>query len=342
MHIIIERFKIKLAIKNIWKDWGGDSDNMNKKISIIGVPMWLGQTRYGTNLGPNVIRSTGLVERLKSLGQDVSDEGNLSIGITGRFRQNGENIKNLKTLAVSSEKLAAKVSDSIEKQCFPLILGGDHSIAMGTLAGVAKHFKNVGVIWFDAHADMNTPETSPSGNIHGMPLAASMGIGHPALTGIGGYEVKVKPENIVLIGARDIDAGEKELIKDKNIKVFTVEDVQKLGITEVINQTIAYLAERCDAIHLSFDLDGIDPTEVPGVGTPVAEGISYSDSVRAINLLGASSLLTSAEFVEFNPLLDKDDKTAYAVANLIGALFGETAKNKQPQNTNWQKNNRAM
>jgi len=315
---------------------------MKKDISIIGVPMWLGQTRYGTNLAPNVIRSAGLVERLKALGQNVVDEGNLSIGITGRFRQNNENIKNLKTLALSSETLAAKVSKSIEKQCFPLVLGGDHSIAMGTLAGVAKHFKNIGVIWYDAHADMNTPETSPTGNIHGMPLAASMGIGHSALTRIAGYEVKVKPENIVLIGARDVDPGEQQLIKEKNIKVYTPEDVKQLGIDEVIKQTLAYLSERCDGIHLSFDLDGIDPVEVPGVGTPVVDGISYQDSARGVQLLGASNLLTSAEFVEFNPLLDKDDATVRAVANLIGVLFGQNAKNKQPQGGNWQKNSQAI
>ena len=314
---------------------------MKKKISIIGVPMWLGQTRYGTNLGPNVIRSTGLVERLKSLGQHVIDEGNLSIGITGRFRHNGENIKNLKTLAISSEKLAAKVSDSIEKQCFPLILGGDHSIAMGTLAGVAKHFNNLGVIWYDAHADMNTPETSPSGNIHGMPLAASMGLGHPALTGIGGYKGKVKAENIVLIGARDIDAGEKALIAEKNIKVYTPEDVKRLGMDEVIKQTLAYLSKRCDGIHLSFDLDGIDPQEVPGVGTPVADGISYSESARAIRLLGESKALASAEFVEFNPLLDKEDRTGQAVANLIGVLFGQSVRNKQ-LDSNWEKKSEAI
>ena len=314
---------------------------MKKKISIIGVPMWLGQTRYGTNLGPNIIRSTGLVERLKSLGQHVIDEGNLSIGITGRFRNTGENIKNLKTLAISSEKLAAKVSDSIEKKCFPLILGGDHSIAMGSLAGVAKHVKNLGVIWYDAHADMNTPETSPSGNIHGMPLAASMGLGHPALTGIGGYKGKVKPENIVLIGARDIDAGEKVLIAEKNIKVYTAEDVKRLGMDEVMKQTLAYLSKRCDGIHLSFDLDGIDPQEVPGVGTPVTDGISYTESARAIELLGKSNALVSAEFVEFNPLLDKDDVTARAVANLIGVLFGESVRTKQTNRT-WEKDSEAI
>ena len=306
---------------------------MKRKISIVGVPMWLGQTRYGTNLGPQGIRCAGLMDRLKGIGQDVVDEGNLSIGITGCFRQSGENIKNVKTLVDSSEKLAAKVSNIIQEGRFPLILGGDHSIAMGTLAGVAKHYKNIGVIWYDAHADMNTPETSPTGNIHGMPLAASMGLGHSALTNIGGYQGKVKPEHIVLIGARDVDKGEQQLIEEKNIKMYTANDVKRLGMEVVIAEAVRYLSERCDGIHLSFDVDGIDPAEFPGVGTPVANGLSYKESLQAVRLLAAAENLISAEFVEVNPLLDKDDMTARLTVNLIGALFGETAKSKQVQRT---------
>jgi arginase len=315
---------------------------MERKISIVGVPMWLGQTRYGTNLGPQGIRNAGLVDRLKAVGENVLDEGNLSIGITGRFRQSGENIKNVKTLVESSEKLAAKVSSIIQEGRFPLVLGGDHSIAMGTLAGVAKHFKNIGVIWYDAHADMNTPETSPSGNIHGMPLAASMGLGHSALTHIGGYRGKVKPEHIVLIGARDIDKGEQQLIAEKNIKVYTADDVKRLGMEVVIAETLRYLSERCDGIHLSFDVDGIDPAEFPGVGTPVTNGLTYKESLQAVRLLSASDKLISAEFVEVNPLLDKDDTTARLTVNLIGALFGESAKSKQLQRSYKQKNIEAM
>lgn len=301
---------------------------MKKSVSILGVPMWLGQTRYGTNLAPDVIRSTGLVERLKGLYLEVKDEGNIPVDLTGRFRHEGQNIKNIKTVAKCSEKLAAKVSDILEQQCFPLILGGDHSIAIGTLAGAAKHFNNLGVIWYDAHADMNTPETSPSGNIHGMPLAASMGLGHPALTDIGGYQGKVKPENIVLIGARDIDEGEKQLIAGKNIKVYSNDDVHKLGIERVIRETIEYLTERCDGIHLSFDLDGIDPREIPGVGTPVANGLSYKDSIKAVQLLFATGKITSAEFVEVNPILDSQNITSQLTINLICEMFGENAKDK--------------
>lgn len=307
---------------------------MKRKISIVGVPMWLGQTRYGTNLGPQGIRCAGLVDRLKGIGQEVVDEGNLTIGVTGRFRQTDENIKNLRTLVESSEKLAAKVSDIIQAGRFPLVLGGDHSIAMGTLAGVAKHYKNLGVIWYDAHADMNTPETSPSGNIHGMPLAASMGFGHSALTHIGGFQEKVKPEHIVLIGVRDIDLGEQQLIAEKNIKVYTAKDVKQLGIEVVIAETLRYLSGRCDGIHLSFDVDGIDPLEFPGVGTPVMNGVSYKESLQAVRLLAASEKLISAEFVEVNPLLDKDDTTARLTVNLIGALFGEAVRSKQSQRTN--------
>lgn len=315
---------------------------MKRKISIVGVPMWLGQTRYGTNLGPQGIRCAGLVDRLKNVGHDVVDEGNLSIGITGRFRQSGENIKNVKTLVESSEKLAAKVSNIIQEGRFPLVLGGDHSIAMGTLAGAAKHLKNIGVIWYDAHADMNTPETSPSGNIHGMPLAASMGFGHSALTNIGGYQGKVKPEHIVLIGVRDIDKGEQQLIAEKNIKTYTANDVKRLGMEVVIAETLRYLSERCDGIHLSFDVDGIDPLEFPGVGTPVLNGLSYKESLQAVRLLAASEKLISAEFVEVNPLLDKDDSTSRQTVNLIGALFGEAAKSKQVQKTFRQKDAKAI
>lgn len=332
---------MKFAV-NIVKIGAVIVDYRKKDISIVGVPMWLGQSHYGTNLGPQSIRSAGLVERLRSLGRNVIDEGNLSIGITGRFKQSGENIKNLKTLAASTENLAAKVSDIIEKGRFPLILGGDHSIAIGTLAGVSRHFKRLGVIWYDAHADMNTPGTSPSGNIHGMPLAASMGLGHPALTGIGGYKEKVKPEHLILIGVRDIDEGERQLIARKNIKAYTADDVNRLGIEAVIGEALKYLAERCDGIHLSFDVDGIDPDEIPGVGTPVTGGIPYRDSLEALRLLAASGNLVSAEFVEVNPLLDTDTITTRRTVNLISAFFGEKAKYKQVVKAEKRKNAEAI
>lgn len=296
---------------------------MKQKISMLGVPMWLGQTRYGTNMGPSELRLAGLTGRLKLLGLEVADEGNIPVGSAGPRKLADKNMKNTKAVVKANEKLAAKVSDMVKKGRFPLVLGGDHSIAIGTLAGIAKHYKNLGVIWYDAHADMNTPETSPSGNIHGMPLAASMGLGPACLTQIGGYSHKVRPENIVLIGVRDIDPGEQELISNARIKAYSADDVNRLGIDRVMQAALDYLAERCDGIHLSFDLDGIDPAEIPGVGTPVSVGISYADSLQAVELLFNSQKITSAEFVEVNPLLDKGGISAQRTVNLISTFFGE-------------------
>lgn len=297
---------------------------MKKGISVIGVPMWLGQTRFGPNMGPEAIRAAGLMSRLRALSYDAIDMGNIAIGGAAKVKTHDKTLKNLNAIVAASKKIAAKVAGIAASNRFPLILGGDHSMSIGTLAGISKKFANLGVIWYDAHADMNTPETTPSGNIHGMPLAASMGIGHSSLTGVGGYIGKVKPENVVLIGARDIDPGERDFIRDKNIKVYTAEDVYRLGIEQVIAETIEYLGARCDGVHLSFDMDGIDPFDAPGVGTPVSEGITSSESLLAMRLLAESGIITSAEFVELNPLLDKEDRTALTAVAMMSTLLGET------------------
>ena len=169
-----------------------------------------------------------------------------------------------------------------------MIFGGDHSIAIGTLAGVSPHYENLGVIWYDAHGDLNTGDTSPSGNIHGMPLAVSLGIGHEDLTNIGQDTPKIKPENIVIIGARSLDEGERELIKEKGIKVYTMHEIDRLGMTKVMEESIDYLKDRTDGVHLSLDLDGLDPSDAPGVGTPVLGGISYRESHLAMEMLEES------------------------------------------------------
>jgi arginase len=301
-----------------------ERDSM-KKISIIGVPMDLGQTRRGVDMGPSAIRYAGVVERLERLSYDIEDLGDISIGKPERIDEEGikSNLRNLKAVAEANEKLAQAVDEVIKKGHFPLVLGGDHSIAIGTLAGVAKHYKNLGVIWYDAHGDLNTAETSPSGNIHGMPLAASLGFGHQALTAIGGYSPKVKPENIVLIGARALDEGEKQFIREKGIRVYTMHEVDRLGMTKVMEETIAYLKERTDGVHLSLDLDGLDPHDAPGVGTPVIGGLTYRESHLAMEMLAEAQLITSAEFVEVNPILDERNKTASVAVALMGSLFGE-------------------
>lgn len=299
---------------------------MKRNISIIGAPVWLGQPHYGTQFGPDALRSAGLNQILHFVAETVSDFGNIPLQQSpSTLSTLSSNTKHLEQVRTGSSLLADKVSNAVTKGSFPLILGGDHSIAMGSLAGLAKHYDNLGVIWYDAHADINTPETSPSGNIHGMPLAASMGFGPKSLTRISGYYPKVKPENVVIFGARDIDPGEQAMIREKNIKVFTTEDVLRRGAKAVMEETVAYLAKRCDGIHLSFDVDAIDPQEAPGVGTPVTHGLDFPSTLEAIELLFHHNVITSADFVEINPLLDKDNKTIALTLELIQVLLGGKA-----------------
>ncbi|MRG88359.1 arginase [Salinibacillus xinjiangensis] len=297
---------------------------MKKHISIIGVPMDLGQNRRGVDMGPSAIRYAGVIDRLERLKYKVEDLGDIPSPTPGRNQKDDEsNLRNLNEVAEGNINLAKTVSDSFSKGHFPLVLGGDHSIAIGTLAGVSKHADQLGVIWYDAHGDLNTGETSPSGNIHGMPLAVSLGIGHEKLTQIGESGPKIRPENIVIVGARSLDEGEKELIKEKGIKVYTMHEVDRLGMSQVMSETIDYLKERVQHVHLSLDLDGLDPEEAPGVGTPVVGGLSYRESHLAMEMLAEADIITSAEFVEVNPILDEKNKTASIAVDLMGSLFGE-------------------
>ncbi|MEK9200019.1 arginase [Ureibacillus sp. 179-F W5.1 NHS] len=294
------------------------------EVSIIGVPSDYGQLRRGVDMGPSAIRYADVVERLENLGYEIKDEGDILIKKGTVPSQLGTNLKNLKEVIEVCTKLSVKVQEVIDNGRFPLVLGGDHSIAIGTLAGLATKYKNLGVIWYDAHADINTPETSPSGNIHGMPLAVSLGLGDNRLVEIGGFAPKIKPENIVIIGARSVDPGERELIKKLGIKVYSMHEIDRLGMTKVIEDTISYLKGRqVDGVHLSLDLDGIDPLYTPGVGTPVPGGITYRESHLAMEMLEEEGFITSAEFVEVNPILDERNKTADVAVALMGSLFGE-------------------
>ncbi|MCP3031713.1 arginase [Halobacillus sp. A1] len=300
---------------------------MNQQLSIIGVPMDLGQNRRGVDMGPSAIRYAGVLERLEDLKLRIEDLGDIDISRPDRHNaQKVDNLRNLQEVAEGSIRLAEKVDEVVNKGSFPLVLGGDHSIAMGTLAGIAKHYENLGVIWYDAHGDLNTGDSSPSGNIHGMPLAVSLGIGHEKLTNILGYSPKIRPENIVIIGARSLDEGERVLIKEKGIKVYTMHEVDKMGMPAVMEETIEYLKDHTDGVHLSLDLDGLDPNEAPGVGTPVMGGLSYRESHLAMEMLYQAQLITSAEFVEVNPILDEKNKTASMAVGLMGSLFGESLK----------------
>jgi arginase len=300
---------------------------MNKQLSVIGVPMDLGQMRRGVDMGPSAIRYAGMVERLEQLKYEIEDLGDIDIPRPEPNTDNRQdNLRNLNEIAEGSSRLAKSVDQVIESNRFPLVLGGDHSIAMGTLAGVAKHYDNLGVIWYDAHGDLNTADSSPSGNIHGMPLAVSLGIGHEKLTNIHNYEPKIKPENVVIVGARSLDEGERALIKERGIKVYTMHEVDRMGMTRVMEETVDYLKDRTDGVHLSLDLDGLDPSDAPGVGTPVMGGLSYRESHLAMEMLHQSGMITSAEFVEVNPILDEKNKTASVAVGLMGSLFGESLK----------------
>lgn len=296
---------------------------MKKRISIVGAPMDLGQLRRGVDMGPSAIRYAGVIERLEQIGYEVHDMGDIQIGRPKLVTDPKTGLRNLEAVVTANKKLAEKVDNIMRRGDFPLVLGGDHSIAIGTLAGVSKYFNSLGVIWYDAHGDLNTAETSPSGNIHGMPLAASLGLGENELTEIGGYFPKVKFENIVIIGARALDPGEKQLIKEKGIKVYTMHEIDRLGMTRVMEETISYLKERTDGVHLSLDLDALDPLFAPGVGTPVVGGIDYRESNLAMEMLAEAEIITSAEFVEVNPILDERNKTGILAVDLMGALFGE-------------------
>lgn len=293
-------------------------------ITVVGVPLDYGQSRRGVDMGPSAIRYAGAIKRLEAIGHTLKDEGDIQVSAIERKDRENTNLKNLEEVVSATTELAEKVAAIVDKGEFPLVLGGDHSIAIGTIAGLASKYKNLGVIWYDAHADMNTAETSPSGNIHGMPLAVTMGLGHERLVNIYKDGQKVKPENIVIIGARSVDPGERQLIKEKGVKVFTMHEIDRDGMTAVMNEAIDYLqSKNLDGVHLSLDLDGLDPIYTPGVGTPVQGGISYRESHLAMEMLEDAGIITSAEFVEVNPILDEKNKTGEVAVELMGSLFGE-------------------
>ncbi|HDH6984259.1 TPA: arginase [Staphylococcus aureus] len=296
-----------------------------KAIDIIGAPSTFGQRKLGVDLGPTAIRYSGLISRLKQLDLDVYDKGDIKVPAVNieKFHSEQKGLRNYDEIIDVNQKLNKEVSASIENNRFPLVLGGDHSIAVGSVSAISKHYNNLGVIWYDAHGDLNIPEESPSGNIHGMPLRILTGEGPKELLELNSNVIK--PENIVLIGMRDLDKGERQFIKDHNIKTFTMSDIDKLGIKEVIENTIEYLKSRnVDGVHLSLDVDALDPLETPGTGTRVLGGLSYRESHFALELLHQSHLISSMDLVEVNPLIDSNNYTAEQAVSLVGTFFGET------------------
>ena len=283
------------------------------RVDVIGVPMDLGADRRGVDMGPSAIRYAGLQSAIERLGISAVDRGNIAVRVPESASTEEADAKYLPIIADACARLADVVAEVIETGGFPLVLGGDHSIAIGTLAGVARERGRApGVIWVDAHGDINTPITSPSGNVHGMPV-------HFALEARS-----VSPERIVFIGLRDVDPGERRTIRELGVKAFTMSDIDRIGMARVIEEALAITVEGPASLHVSFDMDGIDPTEAPGVGTPVRGGISYREAHLLMEAVAASDALGSLEITEINPILDRENQTAILAVELVLSALGKT------------------
>ncbi|MCL6548632.1 MAG: arginase [Alicyclobacillus sp.] len=302
----------------------GLSRGEGKDIRIIGVPSDVGQSRRGVDMGPSAIRYAGLQERLERLGHRVQDLGNVEVPTPEMHTVIHPKLKYLQEVLRMCEGIREAVETTASQGFIPVILGGDHSISIGTLAAMAKVQPDLGVIWFDAHGDMNTDETTPSGNIHGMPLAASLGFGHPDLVSFAGFAPKLQPERVALVCARSIDTGEARIIREAGIRVFTMAEIDRRGMGPVMEDAIEIAGRGGGGIHLSLDLDALDPMFAPGVGTPVNGGVTYREGHLAMELLAASGQVVSVDVVEVNPILDEHNRTGRMAAELLESLFGKT------------------
>jgi len=299
-----------------------------KKITFIGVPLDLGAGRRGVDMGPSAFRVAEIHSRVRSLGYEVADHGDIGVFIQETHDPGDPHMKYLKEIRHTCEAVRDEVDQVLGEGSMPVVLGGDHSIAMGTIAGVSRHYRKkderIGLIWFDAHGDMNTPETSPSGNIHGMPLAVALGIGEKSLVGLaGGEDPMVEGSRAAVVGLRDVDPAERENIRESGIGAFTMRDIDERGMRAVMEEAIKRATSGTAGLHVSFDLDGIDPDYAPGVGTAAPGGLSYREAHLAMEMLFDTGKVLSAEFVEVNPILDHRNTTAKLGVELLASLLGK-------------------
>lgn len=289
--------------------------------------MDLGADRRGVDMGPSALRIAGLQTKLEALGYKVEDNGDIKIEIMERQKIKNPKLKYLDEIIKTSKLLAEKVERVLDKGDFPICLGGDHSMALGTISGIASFCKKrklrLGVIWIDAHSDMNTDETSPTGNIHGMPLSALMGLGCDELVNLFGFSPKLYPENCVLIGIRSIDEAEKVNIKKLKVPIYTMNDIDKLGIHRIIAKVLKQFREKVDHIHISFDVDSVDPSVAPGVGTPIPGGLSYREAHLLMETIAECGCMSSLEIAEVNPILDHKNQSASFTSELIASSMGQ-------------------
>lgn len=300
---------------------------MAQKIRILGVPMDLGQSRRGVDMGPSALRVAGLQARLKQLNYQVEDIGNISVKQPEEQHYGDKRAKYLNEIAETCQGLAETVEKTLSEDMMPIVLGGDHSIAAGSVAGVASFFrkqsKRIGLIWLDAHGDVNTPESSPSGNVHGMPLASIMGYGAPELTELCNFKPKIEPQNVAMVGIRELDTKERQLVKKSGVHVFTMRDIDERGMREVMSEALRFASDDTNGVAISLDMDFLDPTEAPGVGTPVRGGVTYREAHLALEMIADSRTLVSFELVEINPVVDLHNKTAILGVELILSGLGK-------------------
>lgn len=299
-----------------------------RNIRILGIPLDLGQSRRGVDMGPSAMRVAGLEAHLESLGHVVVDGGNIGVAIAETKLAGDKNARYLNEITETCTNAAERVLKTLEEGMTPIALGGDHSVAVGTVSGVAEFYRRrqqkIGLIWIDAHSDINTPDTSPSGNVHGMPLAALMGLGPDALKNIFGFTPKVDPSNTVLVGVRDIDAAEKANIQRAGItSVYTMRDIDERGMRTVMEEAVATACKGTAGYHVSLDMDWIDPEDAPGVGTPVRGGSTYREAHLAMEIIADHGGMVSFEVVEVNPVIDEHNRTADLAVELVTSAFGK-------------------
>ena len=298
-----------------------------KHIRIIGVPLDLGQSRRGVDMGPSAMRVAGLEAKLEALGYEVEDGGNVPVALAETKSEGDPNAKYLKEITETCSTEAELVVKTLEAGKIPIVLGGDHSIAAGTVSGVAEFYRRknqrIGLLWIDAHTDINTPGSSPSGNVHGMPLGAIMGLFESPLTDLYGFSPKVQPQNCVLVGIRDVDNHERENIKKSGVHVFTMRDIDERGMRSVMEEALRIAGRGTVGYHVSLDLDWIDPEDAPGVGTPVWGGATYREGHLAMEIIADHGRMLSFELVEVNPVLDERNQTAELAVELALSAFGK-------------------
>jgi arginase len=305
-----------------------DLPGAGKSVSLLGVPLSFGQSMAGVDLGPGAIRVAGLTDRIAKLGYEVEDLGDLPVERPRSLPAVGEKVKYLNEIHAACERLASEVEAIADAGKLPITIGGDHSIAIGSLAGVVKAFRKrderLGLVYFDAHADMNTPETSPSGNIHGMPLAVLLGYGAPDLVNVAGFAPKFDPRLCAHVGARDIDSGERELIRQLGMRFFTMREIDERGLAACMDEAIQIAGQGTAGYAVTFDVDALDPGDAPGSGTLVRGGLSYREAHLAMEKIAEDGGMRSLEVVEINTALDVNNRTAELGVELILSALGKT------------------